>query len=67
MNKLTEYRKRAGLTQKELGQKVGVIPTSITQYESGKRKPSIITLKKLAAVLNCTTDELLEDMEIKED
>ena len=65
MNKLVTLRKRAGLTQRELARLVGVVQASITQYESGKRKPNIITLKKISEVLNCTTDQLLEDIETK--
>lgn len=64
---LCEYRKRQKMTQRELAVAVGVTACTITQYETGARKPNIVMLKKLAAILGCTTDQLLEDIEIKEE
>jgi transcriptional regulator with XRE-family HTH domain len=47
------YKKRInkGLSQFELGEKIGVSHVMISNYESGKKSPQIITLKKLAEVL----------------
>lgn len=64
MTALYEYRKRQNMTQRELANVIGVTTSTITQYETGVRKPDIITLKKLAAVLHCTTDQLLEPIKI---
>ncbi len=64
MTALYEYRKKKGLTQRELSKQLGVTQPTITQYENGVRKPDIVTLKKLAAILGCTTDQLLEPIEI---
>ncbi len=64
MTALCEYRKRQNMTQRELANVIGVATSTITQYETGVRKPDIITLKKLAAVLHCTTDQLLEPIKI---
>lgn len=64
MTALYEYRKKKGLTQRELSEQLGVTQPTITQYETGVRKPDIVTLKKLAAILDCTTDQLLEPIEI---
>lgn len=64
MTALYKYRKESGLTQKQLGDSVGLTQPTINQYETGVRKPDIVTLKKLAAVLHCTTDQLLEPIEI---
>ena len=64
MTALYEYRKKKGLTQRELSKQLGVTQSTITQYENGVRKPDIVTLKKLAAILGCTTDQLLEPIEI---
>lgn len=60
-----KYRKHLSLTQKELGEKIGVSANTINQYENGVRKPNIIILKKLANVLGCTTDQLLENWEMR--
>lgn len=64
MTALHKFRKAKGLTQRELAEKLGVTASTITQYETGARKPDIVTLKKLAAILECTTDQLLEPIEI---
>lgn len=64
MTALYKYRKERGLTQRELSERLGVTQPTITQYETGARKPDIVTLKKLAAILGCTTDQLLEPIEI---
>lgn len=61
MKNLKKIRLRKGLTQAELASKVGVLNTTICNYESGFREPDLETLKKLAAALECTVDELLED------
>ena len=55
-----KYRIALNMTQAQLAELVGVVPSTITQYESGVRKPDIVMLKKLANVLNNTGDALLE-------
>lgn len=64
MTALYDYRHKAGMTQEQLAEKLGVTPSCITMWETGNRKPDIINLKKLARILGCTTDELLEPIEI---
>ena len=43
--KIKEYRKAAGLTQKELGDKVGASPISISFYENEKQSPDVNMLR----------------------
>jgi transcriptional regulator with XRE-family HTH domain len=62
-NRLKELRLEFGLTQKELGEKIGVNDNTITNYEKGKREPYNSTLCKLANIFNCTTDYLLGRVE----
>lgn len=64
MTAIRKFRKDKNLTQREIAEKLGVTPAAIAQYESGVRKPDIITLKKLAKIFDCTTDQLLEPIEI---
>lgn len=64
MTAIQFYRQKANLTQKELALALDSAQNTIAQYESGARKPDIITLKKLATVLHCTTDQLLEPIKI---
>ena len=56
--RIKEARKAAGLTQKELGERLGVSDSSIAQYESGLRNPKYETLKKIAAVLDVNINKL---------
>lgn len=48
-------RKKAGMTQDDLGAELGVSGSMIAQYETGKRKPKIETLKKIADALKVDT------------
>lgn len=49
--KIYKQRIKKGLSQEELGKRIGVSHAMISNYESGKKSPQIITLKKLAEVL----------------
>ncbi|MBN1615827.1 MAG: helix-turn-helix transcriptional regulator [Spirochaetales bacterium] len=57
--RLTQFRKAAGLTQKELADKVGISSTLVTDYERGKLRLYDELIIKLADALNVSTDELL--------
>ena len=60
MIRLREIRMKCGFTQKELAQKISVSTKCISMWETGDRNPSISMLKKLAEVLGCTADKLLD-------
>ena len=47
----------SGMTHKQFSDAVGIGESSISNYCSGKRLPSFVTLDKIAVVLNCSTDE----------
>lgn len=59
---IRNYRKKAGLSQKELGQKLGVSQQHIAQYENGKRIPKLETLKKIAEALDCDIFDIAEEL-----
>lgn len=48
---LTRRRAALGLTQRELGDKVGLAWSMISKYEAGQSKPRQAALKRLMAVL----------------
>lgn len=50
--RLKELRKKAGLTQQQLGDMIGVTKVSICCYENGTRTPTLDTLVDLANCLN---------------
>ena len=56
---IKKYRKNKGLTQKELGELIGVKAITIRKYESNEREPNIETLNKIATALRVTINDLL--------
>lgn len=52
-------RERKGLSQKELAETIGVAKSTYSLYESGNREPNVQTIRRIADVLNVSTDELL--------
>ena len=58
--KLKELRIKAGLTQKQLAEQIGVTKSVISFYERQERTPSPDILKKLAYVFHVSTDYLLD-------
>jgi len=58
-DRLKTARKLRGLTQKELAQKAGITQAQASIYESGKRKPSLDVLIRLADGLGIRADHLL--------
>lgn len=57
---IREARKAKGLTQKELGEKLGVGEPTVNGYESGKQNLTIETLQKIANALGTSTKDLME-------
>jgi transcriptional regulator with XRE-family HTH domain len=63
--KLRQLRKELGLTQEELGSKIGQKRSNISKYENGFLEPGIDTLKKLAKLFNVSIDYLLDETNIR--
>ena len=60
MDNLRQIREKKGFTQTKLSVDIEVSQELISHYETGKSKPNIETLIKLAEYFNCSTDYLLE-------
>lgn len=56
---IKERRVQLGMTQAVLAKKMNVDQAAVSRWESGETKPLKKTWKKLAKVLGCTEDELL--------
>jgi transcriptional regulator with XRE-family HTH domain len=56
-------RKQKGITQKVLGEMIGISNTYLSDIEIGRTNPSIKTLKKIARGLEISYVELLRDTE----
>ena len=57
MNIVRELRKKAGIQQKELAIEIGVSRPTVSEWESNKKDPSGVRLKKLAEYFG--VDELV--------
>ena len=62
-NYILELRNRAGLSQSELAAEVGVTNKAVSKWEVGKAKPSVETIRKLAALFQVSVDDLLKKRE----
>ncbi|RQW65988.1 XRE family transcriptional regulator [Listeria sp. SHR_NRA_18] len=58
-DRLKDLRKKKGITQAQLGEKVNVTNVSISGYENGNRFPDTETLEELASYFEVSTDYLL--------
>ena len=58
-SRISEERKKLGLSQEELANKVGVSQKSISKYECGTRRPSYETLTLMAGLFGVSIDYLL--------
>lgn len=57
---ITKYRKALGLTQAELAAYLGKSAAAVSQYESGAIKPSMPTVRSLAATFGVRPSDLLD-------
>ena len=58
--KLRNHRKKLGMTQEEVAEKIGVSPQAISKWEAGDCLPDCFNLKAISDVYNISTDLLLE-------
>ena len=64
MSKLRKMRETKACTQKELADKIGVHPMTISYYERGARTPDTQMLEKIAKALACDISDITEDKSI---
>ena len=60
-DKILELRKKQGLSQEELGERIDVTRQTISNWELGETSPNPDQLKKLSKELNVSIDELLDN------
>ncbi len=58
---IASYRKRAGLTQAGLADKLNYSDKAVSKWERGESIPDVLTLAALAEQFGITVNELLED------
>ena len=59
--RILELRKKSGLSQEQLGEKVNVTRQTISNWELGATAPNPEQLKLLSKALNISIDELLDN------
>lgn len=57
--RIVAHRKRLGLTQDQLAEKLGVTAQAVSKWENDQSCPDITILPKLAEIFGTTTDSLL--------
>lgn len=60
MTNIKYYRKKIGMSQEEFAQKIGVAQGAVSQWESGKRTPSLEAVLKMSDILGVSTELLLD-------
>ena len=63
MSKIETERNKRGLTRGMLAKKVGVTIRAIEYYENLERTPRAEILKRMAKVLGCQMEDLIEETE----
>ena len=64
---LFQIRKKAGLSQEVVAEKLGVSRQTISKWETDETVPDIYQSKRLAKLYNLSLDELIEfDIDVKE-
>ncbi len=66
MDALRAIRIHRGFTQESLANELGIDRSTVTKWETGESMPRAELLPKIAKVLNCTVDELLNSNRRKE-
>lgn len=57
--KIRELRNQAGLTQKELAEKLYKSESAVRMWELGKSEPDLLSVNALAEIFNVSTDVIL--------
>ena len=66
-NRLFQARKKSGLSQEDVAEKLGVSRQTVSKCESDETLPDIRQSKRMAMLYHVTLDELIEfDMDVKE-
>ena len=66
-NNLYQARKKAGLSQEGVSERLGVSRQTISKWETGETLPDIRQSKRLAVLYKLTLDELIDfDLDVQE-
>ena len=57
--RIAAWRRRVGMTQDQLAERLGVTAQAVSKWENDQSCPDIATLPRLAEIFSVTTDQLL--------
>ena len=63
---IASLRMKAGMTQRELAEKLHIGPSAIGMYEQGRREPSVEMLIQIAEIFGVSLDFLITGKEFSE-
>ena len=58
-NRLLEFRKKSGLSQEELAEKLNITRQSVSKWESGQAYPEMDKMIMICQIFNISIDELV--------
>ena len=61
MNNIRTIRKKIGMTQMQLSERLHISRAAVAMWETGKSMPRADMLPQIADVLGCTVNELYAD------
>lgn len=64
--KIKKIRKEKNITQRELGERMGISQQQIAQYENGKLKPKLETIGRIADALEISRNTLYDAIDTHE-
>ncbi len=59
LQNIASERARAGLTQDNLAEKIGVVGSTVRAWERGTQDPSTTSLRLMSSLFGCSVDWLL--------
>ena len=62
--RIAAFRRKAGLSQTELAEKLGVTSQAVSKWECGNAVPDIDVLLELSHMYKVTINEMLEDNDL---
>ena len=61
MSNMKYYRLMAGLSQREIAEKIGIGRQYYCNIENGRQNTTLVTLEKIARAIGCKAADLLGD------
>lgn len=59
MNRIKELRLERGMTQKDLAARLGVVRTTLSNYENEVNQLDPETIRRICSIFDCTADYLI--------